>query len=570
MTKIFNNKWIHYAIILLVFVALLFYYYYGIFHFDYPVPPGDDGIRHMTEAKHILQSGSYKAHAGSADPPLFHILLATLTSISQEHLVSVTKIFTPFLAILVTFSIYLLARRYFNRKLALLSLLLFAFVSPQPWQIYEDGTYLNLIAAEFFLVLMLAFLPRLLKFSHKPHWKYIILVALLAGSVILSHSLSTVYLLMLLGTVAALCLYLKLRRKKVNLKNVVLAYLIIALFLPLTWHYYLAGAVDKTFIDLGLTVAASGQTAGDSFFLSFPPPFSSYLKLFSSPLAWLAVGGTFLVLVSFLLKAISWQKLINLFTPYNKYINFNFDNDFLSNDKKYFEKWILLIWAGVLLIGSRFSFFIFPARLARDMIIPVCILAALFLYFSLSAWLKHKLKTKIAVTAILTMFFASLIINKAAIATQYHDMMRVQPSDEQAIAWIGNSTKPDDTILVMSRTIAVGEWGSYIDLLTERKTLDASICPAGDDKVCDPIYKPMSQLSVEYYRDNSIDYVYSGKKILGDFMWKDKIDWKYTKILPQVPFLERVAVFPESKELGSVIIYKVDQEKLSELAKSDR
>jgi len=566
MSKVLNSKNLIYLISFFIFIFLVFSYYYGIFHYNYLVPPGDDGLRHMTESNYIIETGFYKVFKGSADPPLFHIILSDLTLITNQNLVNVTKFFTPFLSILSTFSIYFITRRYFNKKLALLSLLLFTFISPQPFGIYEDGTYLNLLAAEFFLIFLLALIPRLIRFE-KQNIGYNILVTIFLISVFLTHSLSTMYLIFIFSILLIILIYLKIKHKICTFKNIIFIYLVPLLALSLTWKFYLKGIYSKILKIIIPNNLSGNQSVSDSFF-SIPPAFNGYVKSYSYILIILGIAGAVFLILSFVVKSQYFKIVANYFKEIQKNINFYFGKDILFNTNN-LEKIIIFIWAGVLIICSRFSFFLYPSRFARDAIVPITIMSAIALYLFLNYLYKNKKSRFILVSFLLFIFLGFTISNKITNATQYHEQIRLQESDKDALEWIKNNTKSDDIFLAYPKTIAQGSWGNYIELLTNREVFDGSICPQDDDNECDPIYNPNSQVSMEFYRDNSIDYVYSGKKIMGEFVWKDLINWEYSKNLASAHFLEKVIEFEENEELGSIIIFKVNHQKLDSILKSN-
>jgi hypothetical protein len=127
--------------------------------------------------------------------------------------------------------------------------------------------------------------------------------------------------------------------------------------------------------------------------------------------------------------------------------------------------------------------------------------------------------------------------------------------------WINGHTNPKDVILGMPRTIVAGDWGSYITILTGRTALDGTECPSSIGTNCDAIYRPNSPVSMKFYIEQSIDYVYAGKVILGPFGGKEFMDFNYKATLDQAKFLTKVVDYPELG-LGSVAIYKVNQEML--------
>ena len=570
MKFIFSKKVMYVFIIILSLVFLFYYYYYGIFKYGYAVPPGDDGLRHMTEAKYIMQTGYYTNHPGSTDPPLFHILLTILSAILGKHLVSITIFFTPFLTILSIFSIYFITRRYFNKTLAIIALSIFVFISPNLFGLYEDGTYLDLISAEFFLIFTISFLPFVFKnLKNNVHYKNIALILVFAGSTILAHSLSIVYLLMILFIYFLLLVYwyfTNAKNRKIITKYILIIYLTVIMLLFFVWNYYFEGAIGRLFKTFNF-IKTGNQTNiklnSNDIFFSIPTNFNGYVKAYSFVVILLAIAGLICLFFSFILKFKFYQNIINIFKPYHKLLNNDLGNNVLSNKNKIFEILMLIVWIGILIMGSRFSFFIYPSRLLGDAIIPVCILSAIFVYF-LIIYYKNNFK-RYFIVVLFIIFILFFAINKLNQASKYQLQVRIQKSDQEALKWINYNTKPEDTILVMPKTIINGSWGSYIDLFTDRRAFDGSICPKYDDNKCDPIYKPNSEISIEYYINNSIDYVYAGKKIMGEFVWKNSIDWSYQDKLSKASFLEKIVEFKENKELGSIIIFKVNHQKLNNL-----
>lgn len=566
MNSILNKKTAYYLAIVFILIFLVFSYFYGIFYYNYPVPPGDDGLRHMTEASHIIETGYYEKFKGSLDPPLFHILLSSLTITTGQNIAEVTKLFAPLLAILSTFSIYFLARRYFNKKIALISLLLFVFVSPQPFGIYEDGTYLNLLGAEFFLVILLSFLPLLNKYK-AISLSYPLIISLFTASVILTHSLSATYLAFILIVFIPIFVYLKFKNKLNNFKQIILIYLLPLILLPFAWNFYLKNLLNKLFKITGINPSSSTKTVSDSFF-SFPPAFNGYIKTYSYVLIILGTAGFIILLASVIFKSNAFNKLVLLSKRIKKYININFDNYVLSKNKN-LEKITLILWSGILLVCSRFSLFMFPSRFSRDAVIPITIMSAIALYLFFKFLYKNKSIYFVTTFVLLLVFFGFVVSNKITNATQYHEQIRLQQSDMQALEWIKNNTGEDDEFVAMPKSIVSGSWGNYIELLTNRKTIDGSICPEEDDSECDTFYNPNSVVSMRFYKNNSIDYVYAGKKIMGEYVWKDLINWSYQDYLNNALFLEKVIEFEESEELGKVVIYKVNQKKIEDLLNSN-
>ncbi len=533
MKKLFAtlSKNLHIIVFIAIAIFLVFSYSYGYFQYDYAVPPGDDNIRHMSQAQYIIDNGTFTAHEGSFDPPIFHILLSSLSLATGFDIIQATKILAPLLAILSSLSLFFISKRLFNsNNLSIIILALFVFLSPQPSQIYNDGTYLNLFSAAFLLMYSLALLPPLLRIN-KIDFKIILPFSIITSALLLSHSLSSTYFFLIIG-IFTVFLLVRYKKNFFYKKNYLLALLFTLFTLPFTWEFYLRDIVQKVLSVFGLYNIETGNILSADFTNISPIP----------------TLGTYSWLLNYFLIIIAILGLIFLFKLFKNKIN---------------EKWILFIWLIAMFIGSRSDFFQLPERFARDMSLIITILAGIFIHKLLKD--KNKL-FKLSLIAILILIFSINVPGKIIGATKYNSMVRVQTSDEKAMNWIIDNTKNDDTILGMPRTIVAGDWGSYITIMTGRQTIDGTLCVEGYDDICDQLYNPNSNLSVNYYINNSIDYVYAGKAIMGGFISKDKIDWSYKEKLSETNFLAQVAEFPESELLGSVTIYKVDHEKLSTLA----
>ncbi|MEW6407232.1 MAG: hypothetical protein AB1465_00890 [Patescibacteria group bacterium] len=554
----FSKKSIYYTIFFIIVIFLTFFYYYGIFHYHYLVPPGDDGIRHMTEAQDTILAGKTLVFEGSQDPPLFHILLACLSLATKTSIVPLTLFFTAFLTITAALSLYFLARRFFkNYLLALFVPLLLILLSPQPANIYDAGTYLNIFAAFFLMIIGFANLPSIF-LKRNIDWQKIVLLSVLFGAVILSHSLSTTYFVLIflflivgllisrLFSMKSLLILIQKARgsfvpigigtqddtvKKVYFKNFLVLILILAVFfIPFTWHFYSNFFFQKV-TDIFFESQDGIQEEAGTAYLNFIPELSYYGRALGS-----IIWG--LGLIAFL-----WC---------------------LTYDVKHrisIYRMIVLLWALALFFGSRYKFFVLPLRFGRDLVVPFVILICIFLFYYLPFLRFNKL---IKYFVILLLVFA--LPKFFAQAVKYNQMVRLQRLDEKAITWIKEHTKKNDVILVYPPTISMGSWGSYVNLLTSRATADGEDCQKKKNqpyKKCDQIYNPNSGKSKKFYLDNSVNYVYAGKKILGHFIGEKRIEWDYQNRLLKAEFLKKVAEFPESEKLGKVMIFEVQEEKIN-------
>ncbi len=529
------------VILLLLLVLLFFHFYYGIFQYNYIVPPGDDPTRHMTEAQGIIDQGFTKAWAGSLDPPLFHTLLAIESFITGQDIVTTTLYVVPFIFIISYLAFYYLVRKLFkNELLAIISVVLLVFVSRQPNFAYTIGTYLNLFAGLCLFLFGLAFLKDL--FIKKDiDYKKIILCFLFFGGVFLTHSLSTTYMVLTLLLLGCALFFLKLLSKipflqkyLLNFKNiyfknyVILFFALLVTMLPLTYEYYTAIFLDNVKFQFYEILSVSNQVLNGNVTSEVPPSVVPW-KAYDNHL------GAFIFVFSLIAIPFFFFRSINKV-----------------------EKIIILCWILALFIGTRFSFFILPERFALDLALPLIVIIAYF-FLIVGLFLKNKSYFVVKIILILILFFSALnFINNSI---NYNQKVRLQVSDSEALSWIRNNTDENSIILSFPKTLAMRSWGSYINLLTGRTVIDGSDCVNYKGE-CPWIFDPTSDASRKFYKNNNIEYLYAGKKVLGSFSTKADIDWKYQDKLLKTDFLEKKAEFFDSDNLGEVIIFKIDATKL--------
>ncbi len=519
-------------ILLILLVLLLFHYYYGIFKFDYPVPSGDDPTRHMTQAQSIMENGYTQAWKGSLDPPLFHVLLSELTFLTTGNIVSATLYIVPLFFILSYFALYYVAKRLFkNEALAILAIVLLMFLGKQPDFAFSLGTYLNLFAGLTMFLFGLSVLPDLLK-KKELDWRKISLAVLFFAGVFLTHSLSTAYAVLTLGLVFVLALIFKLLCKynfaerffgkfNVFFKNYfVFALVLLILVVPLTHDSYL----NFIFNRLGTEV---DSLVGQEEIVD------SAQGLIHSAIPWFSYEN-FLTIIICVLALIS--------LPF-----------FLRFKNQISAKIIVISWALAILIGSKYEFFILPYRFALDLVYPLIIIIAFFFVISCERFSKWKsLFIRVILVLMIVIAIPSFIIK----SVQYNTRVRLQEPDLKAIAWIDKNVCVGETILVYPKTLALRGWGSYVNILTGRKVIDGSDCP-GQQKGCAWIFDPESPISENFYKENDIDYVYAGKKVLGYFEAKNEIDWNYQDKMREADFLDEV--FEYTDKTGTVKVFKVDK-----------
>jgi hypothetical protein len=189
------------------------------------------------------------------------------------------------------------------------------------------------------------------------------------------------------------------------------------------------------------------------------------------------------------------------------------------------------------------------------------ILAAFFVVSLLKSNQTLFLKRILIFLLLVTILFGSsfIVMNK----TEYNSLMRIQKADVEAMDWIKMNTS-DETIFLASPGVGNGDWGSFQAIVTGREFIDGGRCEDEyfvSDFKCSFFYDLETEKTKDYFKEQEIDYVYSGKRILGAHHAKDRIDWTYDQGLKKANYLIEVAEFKD-KNLGSVVIYEVQKDKL--------
>ncbi|NLB74974.1 MAG: hypothetical protein GX799_00710 [Crenarchaeota archaeon] len=149
---------------------------------------GNDPAVHLEKAQIFLNTGEISLANLSWTPPLFQIVLAMTISMSGAteitQYISILRILITVLNWLLFISVYLLARKFFNRKVAIASVILLMMCFP----IYEAnqfGGYTTVFALAF-MALVLLYTPLAVD-----HYGYLVVAFFAAFSLVLGHQLGT-------------------------------------------------------------------------------------------------------------------------------------------------------------------------------------------------------------------------------------------------------------------------------------------------------------------------------------------------------------------------------------------
>jgi len=228
---------------------------------------GNDGSVHLGRAQEFLSTGQISLDNLGWTPPLYQILLAfliTFTGITNiEQLLILVKISAIAVNWLLFFSMYLLVRRVFNKKTAMVAASLLLLCFPM-FELNMWGGYTSVLGIAFMLLLF-SYLP--LSIEHK---SYMIVVGVFSFALVLSHQL-TLFVAALILMPVLLFLIIKSRGKGIK----ALIFLIIGGGVSFFLYYvramlpYLGDLIGHIFFAQKAMAYQIPQTSLSAFWLNF-------------------------------------------------------------------------------------------------------------------------------------------------------------------------------------------------------------------------------------------------------------------------------------------------------------
>ncbi len=156
---------------------------------------GNDPAVHLARAEMFLADGRISLSSIAWYPPLYHILLAALIAFtgatSIEQMLFLMKALTALIDVLLLFSVYLLAAKFFGKKYGVLASALLLLCFPL-YEINFWGGYTSILALSFMCLLFLY-----LSLARKGFGP-ILMTFVIAFSLVLSHQLATFLTAMIL------------------------------------------------------------------------------------------------------------------------------------------------------------------------------------------------------------------------------------------------------------------------------------------------------------------------------------------------------------------------------------
>jgi hypothetical protein len=493
-SKIINLQ----SLVMLLFLGILFINYFDVLKFKYYVPPGSDPVTHVSVTKEILEKGKAPA---PGYPPGFHYIVAGLSKISGADPIKTMVYFYPFLMFLSALAVYLFARQFFGPAVAILSLILFGFLSPQPRQTLWDGGFPNVITADFIMILGFLFFLRAYKYEK---WRDVVLAGIILGLVPFFHHLSSYLMTFLLICIApSLLLFGFITKQNFKKKlQIVLTILVLAILIGAYPAYIYFGKGYLEQIALGFVAYAASWEKfvwrATTLVPEAPPiPWSDY-ALVVSPYLWY----------------LGWLSLPFLLKK------------FLKEKKE--EYFFVFVWLLVVFILSRPTVFSpLPGRFAREMAIPLVLCAGIFLkeiflYFK-DFW------PRLILGILIGVFIIKGLLGLPGWVGKYNHMVFIRDLDKEALDWVKENTPKN-------ATFAVAPFNRWFGLLA---------------------YRPSANINTDLSKIKNYDYLYINRW-QKDWMWGED-PTRYIKIREEVKKrndLQLIKNFGAKDEKG-IAIYKI-------------
>lgn len=471
---------------------------------DWPYIRGQDIYAHTVMVNLVLSTGA--AGTYMVYPPGFHATVAVISRLSGLPPLRLYPVLAPALLLLPATACYVLGRRLFGPVVALAAAFFAGVVLNSPWLFLRDGTYVDLIAAEFLLVLAVVALVGLLV---APSARGVVLLALLGASVVFYHSVATIYLALLLALVSALFLpylFLRDRRRGVMLFSSLAMLSVLAAFGA--WDTYdLPRTVGSL---LGITKpTATANHATMAIGTQLPNPVDTLPRLLSEPVVFLGLLG--LLLLAPALRT--------------------------SRPPRAMSISLLLLWVIGFFAASQTTLSAFPIRFARDLGVPLALLAALAFVTLLRSFQSRKAPSVVAIALV------SLVV---ILQAQQGLLVAIRPSSQlfmtrgfdAAGAWLkahneGGSlvVSPHLNQVTANAMLAMGGY-SGLPAYTAGQLKNPRVVPVRDRrKVRDVLWTiqhPASGRTASILESYDVRYVVLYKRFRKGTLWRGKnpVQWR--------------------------------------------
>ena len=378
--------------------------YSGVIRHDWPFLRGSDQFSHAVMAEQMLTHGSYGSYL--IYPPGFPALTAVICRFCGLTPLELFPVLAPTLLVLCALGGYTLASGLWGWQYGIAAAALNGIVLTGAYAGFAEGRYPDLVAAFFLLVMMIAALTTLYQ---SPTLRSGALVAVIAASAVLYHSVATLYAAAILALVAVIALpYLLLQRQR-RVARVLLLTLCAAAVLAVCYAaltYNLTGLVtghSSTSTAVSLTLGSQSAPAPRHLLVALGPALV-WLGLFGAGAV--AMGVRYLARPTQVLAAVT-----------------------------------VLLWCVVMYVGSRTAADGFPQRFERDLGAPLSVVAAFGLVIVVRALLAQRPGARTVLTAAAAT--AAVVVGAVVVV--------------QATRSLTASARPNREVLT-HRVAAAGRW----------------------------------------------------------------------------------------------------------------
>jgi len=397
-----RRGWLREGALAAVLVLAAVRAYDGVIRFDWPFLRGGDQFSHAVMAEQMLSHGSYGSYL--VYPPGFSALTAVICRVANLSPLALFPVLAPALLILPALAAYALATRLWGWGYGIAAAALSGLVLSGAYAGFADGRYPDLVSAYFLLVMTVA---ALISLYTSPSLRSGLLVTAVATSVVLYHSVVTLYLAVLLATVAVIglpYLFFAGHRRQARALLLTLAAVAVVSAGYAAYIYNLPRALNGH---------ASSTTAVSIALGSQPPLSPRHLLVELTPaVVWLGAFGVVLLIVSL---------------------------RHLAQPPRMLAAGTVLLWCLLMYAGSRTALDGFPQRFERDLGAPLSVTGGLGLGLiarSLWTW-RAGTRLAVAVTAAAAAITTAAMVTTQAVKALRHEARPAHQVLTQQVAEAG-------------------------------------------------------------------------------------------------------------------------------------
>ena len=335
------------ALLLATMGLVLLRGYWGPVAHDWPFIRGGDQYSHAVMSGLMMTEGRIDSYL--IYPPGFHTITAIVSRLTGLEPLQIFPVLGPALLLLPPLACYALASHLWGREYGVAATVFCGLLLVGPYESFAEARYPNILSADFLIVMAIAALAGVYGSSSV---RQSVLVAILGSSVVLYHQVGGFYLAILLALVAILFLpYLLFVRRRREAAALFLSLALVGLLsVVYAWGTYDLGEVVAGIVG-GSDTGAGGNAVAIAIGSQEPLSVDHLLDTTSQPVAWLGLLGAIFVIGEVLRSRVDVRQAMAYLT--------------------------IVLWALILLAGSRTSLSGFPQRFERDLGLPLAVLAAL-------------------------------------------------------------------------------------------------------------------------------------------------------------------------------------------------